>query len=513
MSGVTASQEQSSGHSDAALAVRNAVKLGGSLLVTWGIAFGVRLMMPRYLGPDAFGVVNFADALTATVFVLLSLGLDTYIRKEVSVRPERANDFFAGVTAVRVLATVVLSLGIQAFLVLAERPRETWLLVHLFGVACFFTTMNLSLAALLHAKGTVNGLSVLNVVTKLVWGVGTMAVVIFEWPLWGLPAALLVSEGLKFVVSIGLVQRHLQLRWHLEPTGLKASLWDSLPIFINVAAHTMYSKLDVSIVAVVAGDREVAWYGAANLLAGLALMVTPVIGWVLLPLLARARARSDEEYTQVMRRSLELVLVIAVPTTLFMALGAHEWLTWLYGDAYAPAAPALRILSSLFVLTYVAMLSSNVLILTGRAWAQAGISLSGLVLNPALNAVLIKRCAEAYGEGGAGIGAAISQLATEVVVTTIMTAYVGRRAFDRRSLSIVGRSLVVCLLVIGLDRWLAPQVPGLVRLVADGAAYAVLAVLLGAVRVRETLAFARGAFSKRRAGADEGAPVPEGSTT
>ena len=40
---------------DALLAFRNAVKLGGSLLLTWGIALGVRLLMPRYLGPDAFG--------------------------------------------------------------------------------------------------------------------------------------------------------------------------------------------------------------------------------------------------------------------------------------------------------------------------------------------------------------------------------------------------------------------------------------------------------------------------
>ncbi len=514
MSGVTASTGPGSSRSDAALAVRNAVTLGGSLLLTWGIALGVRLMMPRYLGPDAFGVVNFADALTATAFVLIGLGLDTYIRKEVSVDPARANAFFAGATAVRVVGAVLLSLGIQAFLVLTDRPRETWLLVHLYGVAAFFTTMNFSLGALLHARGTVNGLSVLNIVSKVVWGTGTMLTVVLGWPLWGLPAALVISEVLKLVVSLALVQRHLALSWRIDVRGLKAALWASLPIFINVAAHTIYSKLDVSIVAVVAGDREVAWYGSANLLAGLALMVTPVIGWVLLPLFARARARSDEEYTLVMRRSLELVLVVAVPTTLFMALGAREWLTWLYGAAYAPAAPALRILSSIFVLTYVAILSSNALILTGRAWAQAVISLSGLVLNPLMNAFLIKRCAEVYGDGGAGIGAAISQLATEVLVTVMMTALVGRRAFDRRSLSILARSFVVCVLVVGLDRWLDPQVPGAVRLLADAGAYAVLAVGLGAVRVRETLAFARGAFKNRHGDADAATvQTTQGSTT
>jgi O-antigen/teichoic acid export membrane protein len=95
-------------------------------------------------------------------------------------------------------------------------------------------------------------------------------------------------------------------------------------------------------------------------------MVTPMIGWVLMPLFARARARSDEEYTQVMRRSLELVLAIAFPTSLFMALGAQEWVVLLYGPAYAPGGVSLKILASIFVLTYVAILSANALILTGE---------------------------------------------------------------------------------------------------------------------------------------------------
>jgi O-antigen/teichoic acid export membrane protein len=227
-------------------------------------------------------------------------------------------------------------------------------------------------------------------------------------------------------------------------------------------------------------------------------MVTPIIGWVLLPLFARARARSDEEYTLVMRRSLELVLVIAFPTSLFMSLGAKEWVTLLYGPAYAPAATSLRILGCIFVLTYVAIVSANALILTGRAWAQAAISMCGLFVNPLLNWLLIARCQARYGDGGAGVGAAYAQIGTELVVTALMTGFVGRRAFDRRSTLMIVKTFGACAATWALDAWLQPQVHGAVRLAADALLYLVLIFALRAVHLRETLEFARAAFARKK---------------
>src|SRR3954471_571934 len=87
--------------SDAATALRNAIKLGGSLLATWTVALAVRFQLPRHLGPVRFGDFNFCDSFTAAFFIFLSLGIETYIQKEVSVRPKHASDFFGGVLLVR----------------------------------------------------------------------------------------------------------------------------------------------------------------------------------------------------------------------------------------------------------------------------------------------------------------------------------------------------------------------------------------------------------------------------
>ena len=75
--------------SDAAVALRNGIRLAGSLLATWTVALVVRFQLPRHLGPETFGRFNFCDAFTGGVFSFLGLGVTTYIMKEISVRPAR----------------------------------------------------------------------------------------------------------------------------------------------------------------------------------------------------------------------------------------------------------------------------------------------------------------------------------------------------------------------------------------------------------------------------------------
>src|SRR5690349_3388131 len=81
---------------DVATAARNAIKLGASLLATWTVALAVRFQLPRHLGPTRFGNFNFCDSFSAAFFVFLGLGIETYIQKEVPIRPKHASDFFGG---------------------------------------------------------------------------------------------------------------------------------------------------------------------------------------------------------------------------------------------------------------------------------------------------------------------------------------------------------------------------------------------------------------------------------
>lgn len=465
------------------VAVRSAALLGSSLVATWTVALLVRLILPRHLGPERFGIISFSESFAATCFVLLGLGVATYIQKEVAIRPAHASDFFGGVVAVRVVGALLLFGGMAAVVSALGRPPVVMRLVLLYGAAQLLLQINSGLAALLHAARDVRRVAVVNVVSKLLWAFGVLATILGKLPIEALPISVITAETARLVVLQQTARRVLGLRFRWDAGAVKVVFVTSLPFFLNDIATTMHGQLDVTILSILASDRDVGWYAAAVNLSGVALLLTPLVGWVLMPLFSRAVARSEDELFAVLRRSLDAMLTLAIPASLLLALGAGDLVGWIFGDAFRPAAWPLRILAPMFVLTYLAMILARVLVLLGRAWVVTLVSLGGLLLGAALDLVIIRPLAAALGPGGAGVGAAISLTTVEALVSVTFLVVVGVRAFDARSRARLARAATACAGVVAAHFAAAPL--GHLRLLTDAVCYLALASLLGAVRLDE----------------------------
>lgn len=499
---MTADDPQPQAHvlsADVHTAFRNAFQLGGSLIATWGVALLVRLYLPRYLGPHDFGLYSFADSFALTGVGLLSLGLASYIQKEIPVRPQHASDFFGGVVVLRVLLAVLVLAGLQAILWAGGRPPETQRLVLIFGLAYFLFIDNANLAALLQANSTVSELAFANVATKVLWavllGVGMALRAPVEW----LAAGFVVSEGVKTLVLSRIVRRKMDLHFRVDLKVALAVIVASLPFYTNAIALSL-NRLDITVLSFMSHEpSQVGWYGATVNLAGLALMLSPLLSAVLLPLMARAHARSSEELWLVVRRTAEGLIVVALPMALFVALGADLWVRVAFGDAYAPAAISLRAIAPQFFFTYLATLFSMAMVVLGRGWRLTAVSIVGLLLNPLVGFLLIPVGERLLGRGGAGAGAALGVVAMDVFVTLALLRDLGPAALDRRTLRVTAGALLACLLVIGLHVSLAPW--GAWRLLADVPAYLLLASLFGALPVRRLAVLVGDVMRQRRAAA------------
>lgn len=481
---------------DVSYALRNALKLGVSLLFTWGIALSVRFVLPRWLGPHLFGALSFSDGFSGMAMVFLSLGLDSYARLTLPVRPSHASEFFGGITLFRILIGALLCAAIAVALHLTHRPPEVRSLVWIFAAAHFFVQLNFTLTSFLHSCGRVDGMSVLAVVTKIIWGAGVFLAMFTGAGLWAYPASLLASEATESVVLLWLCRRHLSLdmmRVEWEPT-LEA-LRGSMPFFAFSLVHNVYARVDVSILGVITNDREVGYYGAAQALGSLSLLLAPLLGWVLTPLLARAAARSPHELDIIARRALELVVVASAGLLLVFWVGAAQLIHLVFGDAFAPATSALRVISIGQLVTYVAMILSSVMGVLDRRWALTIITAIGAIINAALNVICIGPLHAWLGDGGGGTACALVTLATESLATGAMIVLLGRRIADPRTFATLLRVTIAFIGSFLLDRLLGGF--GLLRLVTDGFVFLLLAVLFGAVRTSELVWLVRASWTRR----------------
>ncbi len=479
---------------DVLVAVKSALTLGTSLLLTWSVALVVRIVLPRYLGPSLFGTFNFADSFSATFFIFLGLGVDTYIQKEIPNRPEHASDFFGGFIFLRLGLSALLFVIMALVLAGTHRSPVVQRVVFIFGVAQVLVALNGNLAALLHASRNVSELAVINVGAKILWSLGMGFSLAIHPGLDGLAAAFLISEVVRAAALLRLTRRYLGIRMEWKPAAVKAVIIASFPFYLSQVANNVYARIGVSLLSILANDTEVGWYSAALNLAGLSLLVSPLVASVLLPLLSRAASRSEAQMFAIMSRSIRGILMLVLPVSLMLGLGADVWVKILFGASFAPATHSLRVLAPMFVLTYVAMVVGTCLVLLGRAWAVTAVSFAALALNLALNLALVPRALRALGPGGAGSAAATSVILTELAVMLSLLHMVGARAFDRWSVSSIARAVACCVLVIGIDALLRPLGPA--RLWVDAAAYPALLFSLGAVRAEDTRALSQRLFRR-----------------
>lgn len=506
--GSRAVTQQTSGsdasRSDVATSMRNALKLGGSLVLTLGMGFGVRIALRRYLGPAVIGPVNFADAFAATAFVFLGLGIDNYIRKIVPVSLEGANRFLGTIFAVRLAMSVAVLATMGVVLTLMGQSGDVRLLVWVYGLAQLVISFNVTFASLLQSARTIDGLSTVNVVSKVVWAAGFAATMLFNLPLVGIPLSLLVSESLKLIVGFVLARKHVKLVLKIEWPTLWPVLRSAFPFYLNSVALVVVSRFDVNVLRMRAADSEIGLYSAASELAQMTFVLMPMLGGVVMPLFVRAHARGVEEYGLMLRRTLELVLTLAFPVSLAIAIGADFWVRLVLGEPYADAAWALSILGPTFLLTYTASLIATALNVTGGEWTVTVTSALSMFVNPML-VLLMVGFSQTWGPGGGGAACAMATVGTETFVLTVMFSRVGRTAMDKRLATMLIKTTLVCGVVVVVDRFVL-QPLGPARLVLDGLLYAALVLGTGAVSVRETLGFVKEIRAQRSA-----PPTPEGA--
>lgn len=463
---------------EGALALRNAIKLASSLILTWGVALIVTFKLPKYLGPTFYGHYKFGDQFAMSAAVFLSLGVDTYISREVAVRPKHASDFFGGVVVARAL--VVLPIALVSVFVLAGEGPERRIAAILFGAAYVFYAMNQTFQQTLQAAQNVGRLAIANVISKVLWGGGTLAAVVFQAPFWVLPLPLLASEGLKSAVLFFAVRSAVDLEVRFDLAETKKVLKIAFPFFIANVAVSLGSSIDVVVLGkLVTNDDEVGWYGAARQIAQLSALLSPILSGVLIPMMSKAKARSEEEFFAILRRGIEGVNVVSIPFTLMLALGADFWIHIALKDKFLPATGGLQWLAPTFVLAYANVLLWLSLMILDRSWTITIISILGLVLLPVFIIVAVPLTKD-LGPGGAGMGAAMAMSARELVIVVVFLFFLGRRALDRRAVLATLKSLALCAVVVVMHGRLASFGP--VRLVADALVYGVGMLVTGIVR-------------------------------
>lgn len=477
---------------DGALAIRSAFTLGWSLLLTTFVGFALQAKVPDWLGKERFGRVSAAEVLATLSLSLFALGFDTYARKELAVRPGHAREFLGGSLLLRAAVTSGAIVLLSLVLFGIGRPRESVLLFALFGASRYFVQTNDLLTGSLQAVGRLKGLALVNVTAKLLWAF-VIVLPFLKVGGYALPSRLqmvcvpvgwIIGEAFRGAILWRRVCAEFGTRLTFRGQKLREVTRASLPYAFSGLVASSANMLDVNLMSALTVESEVGIYRFAQNLTTIAYFPGTILPWVLIPLASKAAARSAEDLLTVIRRGIEIVLGVAIPMAVLLALHADTLITT-FASEYTPAIPIVRILAFMLISTYVVTLAVTFLQVLDRSWVVIRVALIGIAIDGVLCLIGLRWGFRFWGEGGAGIAAAIAMFISEAVIMVIFIRSLGSNAIDRQCLSKLARIAAAGIPVFLIDRAFFQMGFSWVRLVVDVLVYGANFLLLNIFDWRE----------------------------
>jgi O-antigen/teichoic acid export membrane protein len=431
-------------------------------------AFGATTLLARRLGPEGFGILGFAAALSGYLSVAITNGIQEIGVREVARAPHRARELYASVTLVQLLTAACAFTALAAVAMMLPHAPPAPLVVLLSGLSFFSLALDPSWA-LKGLERPVTAVAVV-VVAQMLYAVAVVGLVGGRAQLAAVPVLQFAAEAIAALifgaVLLGpkLPKLHLSDGWHvLRSTG-----------YLGAAKvlRTVVITSDVVLLGFMTTEHDVGLYTAAYRVTFLLMSISTAVSTAYLPSYARLAGGIPADMKDMMTSSLRTTSIVAAPLVAGVVVTARPLLTLLFGAPYGAAADALRLLALSIGLVFLYSPASNVLMATGRTGLIAGMRAAAAVLNIVLNVVLIPR----YGIFGAAISTCVAEAA--VLILSIAVVHRDRLLPPARTLlpSAIAAGLMSVILLFAGGSWPVP-----LQIAVGGAVYVAALWMLGAL--------------------------------
>jgi polysaccharide transporter, PST family len=371
-------------------------------IVRMAVGLLIGIWIARYLGPDQYGVFNYAFAYVALFSAFATLGLDKVVVRDIVRDPSGKHETLGTAFVLKLLGsglTLALTVGTVGFL----RPGDTltyWMVAIAAGGSIFqaFDAIDFWFQSQIESKYAVLARFAAFVVVASI----RVALILVRAPLIAFAFAVLAETALGAVGLIIVYQaRGEQIaRWRASLTGAKGMLKTSWPLILSGMAIMTYMRIDVVMLGEMVDDRAVGIYAAATRFSELWYFIPMAITSSVFPSIVAAKSIGEAEYVRRLQKLFDLMTGLAVAVAIPMTFLSDFVIRLFYREAYDGAGPilAIHIWAALFVFLGVAQSPWD--LTEGLTKLAMKRTMAGAVVNVALNFVLVPLYA--------GLGAAIA---------------------------------------------------------------------------------------------------------
>ncbi|HLF11232.1 MAG TPA: oligosaccharide flippase family protein [Gammaproteobacteria bacterium] len=433
----------------------------------------------RAYGTGVLGWYSMGMAVGAIAAVLVSLGTDSWLLRELSRHPEHSAQRIGGTLPYQLaLSALVLAVVLGLLFVFVDDPAGRWIVAAITVYHVVLTAASLLLIPFrarqimwpsAAASAAKRAGVVLVAVPLILFGISPSPVFA------AFPVTAVLIAGIVFVAANRFLGDRLGRRSN-SPREQRALYTEALPFFGTAALDALYGRLGLLVLAMIAGEESTGIYSAADRLLVVVSVFRVLFIAALYPAVAHFAATDRARALELSNRCMRLMLVLTVPAAGLIAIFHREIISLLFGAAFEQSALVLLLLTPLLIIRGINGLWSSQAAAVGLQRSVVRIRALTVALFAIASAVFVTFA------GAAGL--ALALLLSECVYAIALRVPLARVNFLARVLPVIAKPLIATL--AGGVVYVATAAVALpLRAVAVAAVVIAAIFLTGAVRAHD----------------------------
>jgi O-antigen/teichoic acid export membrane protein len=386
-------------------------------IIRIGLGLFITVWLARYLGPEQFGMLNYAISFVALFGILSSLGLSNLATRELLNNP-KDSQYIMGTSFVLHLIGALVLIPLAVFSVSIVRPDSEIIFIMALIISFTFFLKPFSVIQYwfeshVQAKNTatvavITGFISVLIKAILIWIEAPL--IIFAWVV--LVESILFAFGL---ITMYLSKSNKISTWKVSFEKAKYLLKEAYPLILAGAVYVFLTRIDQVMLGSMIGDNSVGIYAAAVKLSEGWIFIPGIIATSLFPAMLNARKKDYSLYLQRAQHLLNLMALLGVVVAIVTMFIASPFVNLIFGEYYEESSLVLVIHIWGMVFTAISIISFRYFLSEGLQIYSFYRAFAGLILNILLNYFLIP----IYGAVGAAIATVISQMVAVWILNSI----------------------------------------------------------------------------------------------
>lgn len=332
---------------------QNTLILTSVELLTRILSLVLIMVVARKLGPEIMGVYAFGLAFIGIFQIFANFGLEPYIQREVSRKPEISGQLMAQIFGLKLsifLLSVMVILVFGFTAVDNDLKRQViWVLTG----TMFFQINMVAANSFFRAHQKSKYEASVRMILRLVYTTAGIAAILSGRGLLVLVGIELVAQMSACFFAWGIFIKKIDTPFHrINFTQIKTLMLSTWNFFLIRLVQTIFNSIDLVMLSLMAGDLSTGYYSATVRLTGAFGFIPTAFTGAFFPVLSRKALESKEAFIDTFVPYYKFLLLIGVGTGAVIFGLSEEFVVLLFGPEFKPASTTLALMAIALILTF-----------------------------------------------------------------------------------------------------------------------------------------------------------------